>query len=175
MSYHISTTKWNITGNLIKKEVSALENASFTLWKLRKWVPLFQYDMSSRILHVIFESFQLLLSYHQYFQHNKVEHNGKSHRERRFPWVRYCLHWGQNFDLARQVLASWMFAINHHHLVTSMILMMTRYQTFSDAMDICEELGERGSFLANFQSYNEYWQLSSHTSYLSHICLVFAS
>ena len=67
-----------------------------------------------------------------------------------------------------------MFAINHHRLVTltivtSMILMMTRYQTFSDAMDICEELGERGSFLTNFQSYNEYLQLSSHISYLPHI------
>ena len=31
-----------------------------------------------------------------------------------------------------------------------------RYQTFSDAMDICEELGERGTFLQNFQSLAEY-------------------
>ena len=60
-------------------------------------------------------------------------------------------------------------------IVTSMILVIPRYQTFSDAMDICEELGERGSFLTNFQSYNEYLQLSSHISYLSHICLIFVS
>ena len=32
---------------------------------------------------------------------------------------------------------------------------LTRYQTFNDAMDICEELGERGSFLANFKSFDE--------------------
>ena len=41
-------------------------------------------------------------------------------------------------------------------IIIIIIMIPTRYQTFSDAMDICEELGERGSFLTNFQSYNEY-------------------
>ena len=31
-----------------------------------------------------------------------------------------------------------------------------RYQTFRDAMDICEEMGERGSFLKKFETFEEY-------------------
>ena len=34
--------------------------------------------------------------------------------------------------------------------------LIPRYQTFQDAMDICEEMGERGSFLKKFETFEEY-------------------
>ena len=34
--------------------------------------------------------------------------------------------------------------------------LLIRYQTFQDAMDICEEMGERGSFLKKFETFEEY-------------------
>ena len=35
-------------------------------------------------------------------------------------------------------------------------VLVFRYQTFRDAMDICEEMGERGSFLKKFETFEEY-------------------
>jgi hypothetical protein len=37
-----------------------------------------------------------------------------------------------------------------------LIELVLRYQTFTDAMDVCEELGDRGSFLAKFETFEEY-------------------
>ena len=38
----------------------------------------------------------------------------------------------------------------------SFTFLIPGYQTFQDAMDICEEMGERGSFLKKFETFEEY-------------------
>ena len=89
-----------------------------------------------------------------------------------------CLHWGKDSDSASEVGkvldVGWKWKwqsgekwnrnlwIWNHFRCIIINQIPPRYQTFSDAMDICEELGERGSFLTNFGSYNEYINSAIH-------------
>ena len=79
-----------------------------------------------------------------------MEHNWKSYQESRPQGVGHLLYCRQDTLYSSQVrFPLWFF-------VEIQNVLILRYQTFQDAMDICEEMGERGSFLKKFETFEEY-------------------
>ena len=78
-----------------------------------------------------------------------MEHYWKSDQESRPQGVGHLLHCGEDALHSSQVG----FGFLSRQFETSYFV---RYQTFRDAMDICEEMGERGSFLKKFETFEEY-------------------
>ena len=78
-----------------------------------------------------------------------MEHYWKSDQESRPQGVGHLLHRRQDALHSSQVgvTLNWVFSLKR---------LLGRYQTFRDAMDICEEMGERGSFLKKFETFEEY-------------------